>query len=91
VVVVVGYSFVVSLVLAKLIDLTIGLRVSEAEEYEGLDASQHAESAYDFAGLGASTPGIPGGHSPAGIGAAGSAAGSSTTAAVALPRAEVSK
>ncbi len=41
-----GYSFVVSLIIAKVIDLTIGLRVSEEAEDEGLDLSQHAEVAY---------------------------------------------
>jgi len=42
-----GFSFVVSLVIGKLIDLTIGLRVTEEHEQEGLDLSQHAESAYN--------------------------------------------
>jgi ammonium transporter, Amt family len=37
------YAFVVSLVLAYVIDKTIGLRVSEEEEYVGLDISQHGE------------------------------------------------
>ena len=33
-------------IIAKLIDAAIGLRVSEAEEYVGLDISQHGEVAY---------------------------------------------
>ena len=37
------YAFVVTLVLAKLVDMTLGLRVSEQEEYVGLDLSQHGE------------------------------------------------
>jgi ammonium transporter, Amt family len=41
-----AYSFVVSLIIAKVIDLAIGLRVSEEAEVEGLDLSQHAEVAY---------------------------------------------
>ena len=41
-----GYSFVVSLILAIIIDKTIGLRVTEAQEEEGLDLSQHRETAY---------------------------------------------
>ena len=45
-VVTLAYSFVVSLVLAKVIDRTIGLRVTEAQEEEGLDLSQHRETAY---------------------------------------------
>jgi ammonium transporter, Amt family len=43
------FSFVVSYVLAKVIDLTIGLRVDETAEIEGLDLSQHAETAYSSA------------------------------------------
>jgi Amt family ammonium transporter len=45
-VVTLGYSFVVSLVIGKVIDLAMGLRVSEEAEDEGLDLSQHAEVAY---------------------------------------------
>lgn len=37
-------------VILKLVDLVIGLRVSETEEIEGLDASQHGEIAYVFEG-----------------------------------------
>ncbi|HXW98334.1 MAG TPA: ammonium transporter [Methanomicrobiales archaeon] len=37
------YAFVVSYILAKVIDATIGLRVSESEEYVGLDICQHGE------------------------------------------------
>ena len=40
------YSFVISLTLLKLIDWTIGLRVTEEEEMMGLDLSQHEESGY---------------------------------------------
>ncbi len=40
------YAFVVTLILAKVIDATMGLRVSEEEEAVGLDVSQHAEKAY---------------------------------------------
>jgi Amt family ammonium transporter len=36
----------VSLVAFKLVDLTVGLRVSEEEEREGLDISSHGETAY---------------------------------------------
>ena len=39
------YAFVVSFVLAKVVDMTIGLRVKEEEEYVGLDISQHGERA----------------------------------------------
>jgi Amt family ammonium transporter len=40
----VGYSFVVSFVILKIIDKTMGLRVSEEQEREGLDISLHGES-----------------------------------------------
>jgi Amt family ammonium transporter len=41
------WSAVVSLIAYKLIDLVIGLRVSEEEEREGLDISSHGETAYN--------------------------------------------
>ena len=41
-----AYSFVVTLVIAKSIDLTIGLRVSSDDEEQGLDLSTHDEIAY---------------------------------------------
>ncbi len=48
-IVVLAFSFVVSIALAKVIDLVIGLRVSPEDESEGLDLSQHAETAYNLA------------------------------------------
>ena len=42
----IAYSGVVSFILAKIVDKTIGLRVPEDDEASGLDLSQHAESAY---------------------------------------------
>ena len=45
-VVVLAFSFVVTMIIGKAIDLTMGLRVDEAAEEEGLDISQHAETAY---------------------------------------------
>ncbi len=41
------WSGVVSVVAYKLVDLVLGLRVSEEEEREGLDISSHGESAYN--------------------------------------------
>ncbi|PWR75186.1 ammonium transporter [Methanospirillum stamsii] len=41
-----GYAFIVTYVLALVIDRTIGLRVTEDEEYVGLDISQHGERAH---------------------------------------------
>jgi len=46
VVITIIYSFVVSWVLLKLVDVFIGLRVSEDGERIGLDLTQHRESAY---------------------------------------------
>ena len=40
------WSAVVSVVAFKLVDLTIGLRVTEEEEREGLDIASHGETAY---------------------------------------------
>ena len=40
------FSFVVTWIIAKAINATIGLRVSTEDELVGLDQSQHAESAY---------------------------------------------
>jgi Amt family ammonium transporter len=45
-VVTLAYSFVVSLIIAKAIDVAIGLRVADEAEDVGLDLSQHAEVAY---------------------------------------------
>ena len=42
-------SVVGTLVLLKLVDVTVGLRVSVDDEAEGLDLSQHGEEGYDFA------------------------------------------
>jgi ammonium transporter, Amt family len=43
-----GYSFVVTLVILKVLDVTLGLRVSPEEEVLGLDIAQHGERAYVF-------------------------------------------
>jgi Amt family ammonium transporter len=40
------WSGVVSYISYKIVDLTIGLRVTEEEEREGLDTASHGESAY---------------------------------------------
>ncbi len=41
-----AFAFVATMILGKLIDITIGLRVSGTEETVGLDISQHGERAY---------------------------------------------
>ena len=40
------WSGVVSVIAYKIVDMVIGLRVSEEEEREGLDISSHGETAY---------------------------------------------
>jgi ammonium transporter, Amt family len=40
------YAFVVTFVLAKVVDAFMGLRVRDEEEAVGLDISQHGEGAY---------------------------------------------
>jgi Amt family ammonium transporter len=40
------YAFVLTFALAKVVHATVGLRVTEDEEYVGLDISQHGEKAY---------------------------------------------
>ncbi len=41
-----AYAFAITLILGKLVDITIGLRVRQTEETVGLDISQHGERAY---------------------------------------------
>ena len=45
-VVTLAYSFVVSLVIAKILDAVVGLRLPEGDEDAGMDVSLHAETAY---------------------------------------------
>lgn len=49
---VLAYSFVIALVIAYAIKFTIGLRADAEAESTGMDDSEHAETAYDFAALG---------------------------------------
>lgn len=41
------FSFVVTVIIAKILDATIGIRVNQEEETQGLDLNQHGESAYN--------------------------------------------
>jgi len=66
---VLAYSFVATLIIAYVLKLTIGLRVSEEEEVTGIDQTVHAETAYELTG------GFGGGGSalaPTGLGASSS-------------------
>jgi Amt family ammonium transporter len=47
VIAVVAYSFIVTYILGKILDKTIGLRINEEDEFAGLDLSQHGETAYE--------------------------------------------
>src|SRR4030067_1047899 len=42
------YAFVVTAILLKVLDATMGLRVSKEDEVTGLDLSQHGESGHNF-------------------------------------------
>jgi len=43
-----AYAVIATWVILKVIDFVVGLRVSEAEEREGLDTTQHGESGYNL-------------------------------------------
>ena len=44
---VVAWSVIASFLILLVLKLTLGLRVNEEQEFEGLDASLHGESAYN--------------------------------------------
>ena len=46
------FSGVVSFILAKVVDMAVGLRVSDDEERAGLDTTQHAETGYNLGEFG---------------------------------------
>ena len=46
--VVLTYSLIGTLIIAKLIDWIIGFRIDRDEEIEGVDSTEHAETAYEF-------------------------------------------
>jgi Amt family ammonium transporter len=45
---VLAYSFILSYVIAKLVDLTVGFRISVDQELAGIDLAIHAERGYEF-------------------------------------------
>ena len=45
------YSFTIAWILGKIIDKTMGFRVSEEDEVTGVDITQHAETAYDLGSI----------------------------------------
>jgi ammonium transporter, Amt family len=48
---VMAYSFVMSFILGKLVDKTIGFRITEEDELTGVDETTHAETGYDLGGV----------------------------------------
>ncbi|MEI7717642.1 MAG: ammonia channel protein, partial [Mycobacterium sp.] len=46
---VLGYSAIVTAILAFIVKFTIGLRLDREDEASGIDEAEHAETAYDFA------------------------------------------
>jgi Amt family ammonium transporter len=59
------YSFAVTLVLGYVIAKTMGFRLAEEDEVEGIDGVEHAESAYDFATSGGAGRALAGSSLPA--------------------------
>jgi Amt family ammonium transporter len=49
-----AFSFVATLIILKVVDMLVGLRVTEDEEVTGLDLTQHQEVGYSFAERGGS-------------------------------------
>ena len=59
------YSAIGTAILALIVKYTVGLRLNEEDESTGADESEHAETAYDFASVGAGSalgrhPGVEG-------------------------------
>ncbi len=56
------FSFVLTFVIGLAIQKTVGFRVDEEDEVEGIDGVEHAESAYDFATSGGGGRTLTGGQ-----------------------------
>jgi Amt family ammonium transporter len=52
---VLAYSFIVTTILALILKYTIGLRLGEEDEANGIDEAEHAETGYDFTTVGSSS------------------------------------
>ncbi|HKS99398.1 MAG TPA: ammonium transporter [Rugosimonospora sp.] len=63
------FSFTVAYILGTVINKTIGFRVTEEVEVDGIDLAEHAETAYEFS---PASGGAGGAFALAGIGASGS-------------------
>jgi Amt family ammonium transporter len=60
---VMAYSFVLTYIIALIVKAAVGLRISEEDEITGIDTTSHAESAYEWAGLGSASAGTLSGSS----------------------------
>jgi Amt family ammonium transporter len=56
-----GYSFIVTWVIGKIIDKTMGFRIKEEDEVTGVDITTHAETGYDLGSVHASGVSSPNG------------------------------
>jgi Amt family ammonium transporter len=52
------YSFILTLIIGYALHKTIGFRVKEEAEMEGVDSTEHAETAYDLGALGGTLRGV---------------------------------
>jgi Amt family ammonium transporter len=57
-----AFSFILSFGILKVVDLVMGLRVTEEEELSGLDIGEHEEVGYAFAEGGGAVSQVPAGH-----------------------------
>ena len=57
-----AYSAIGTAILALIVKFTIGLRLDEEEEVNGIDEAEHAETGYDFTTVGSSS--VLGSHHP---------------------------
>ena len=54
---VLAYSFTIALILGLIIEKTIGFRINQEAEINGIDLAEHAETAYEFSGFGGGSGG----------------------------------
>ena len=61
-----AYSFVVTMIILYVLKITIGLRVDEDKEVNGIDVSYHGGLAYDYSGQDHTGPAVKAANPPAG-------------------------
>ncbi len=64
---VLAYSFVLTLVIGFVIAKTIGFRIDEEDEVEGVDFTEHSETGYDFVSRSGGASVLTGGTPPASV------------------------